>query len=265
MIKKLFLPFIIILISFLLIINYLAYKSPIEAKLITQQKAYSVDNNNSLNILIYANKKTAFQEKEAIEKTYLCNFDETKKLEISLNNIRAVNDYKYLKETYKEYMYTFSLPVIDNYFYIEDAYLFIRLKNSKEMNFKLGSLDYYNNEPNLDITELYGQKHADFPTLKTINIRFNLTEDIFIEHVYLANNVFTYVGKTITNDELVTIDFPKLDKITDKLIIRIDYQISGALYTTTTPYFMFYESIENPLIHSVLNNVYILDWGKKHL
>lgn len=259
MIKKIFLPFIIIFISFLLVINYLAYKSPVETKLITQQKVYSVGNNNNLNILIYANTKTAFQEKEAIEKAYLCNFDETKKLEITINNIKALNNYKYLKETYKEYMYTFNLPAIDNYFYIKDAYLFIRLKNSKEMSFKLGSFDYYNNEELLDITELYGQKYNDSLTLKNINLRFSLTEDIFIEHVYLANSLFTYVGKTITNNELLTIDFPKLDKITDKLVVKIDYQKNGVSFTTITPYFMFYESNENPLLYSILNNVYLLD------
>lgn len=259
MIKKIFLPFIVILISFLLVINYLAYKSPAQSKLITQQKAYSISKDNSLNILIYANTKTAFLEKEAIEKAYLCNFDETKKLEITIKTINKINEYQYLKETYKEYLYSFSLPVINNYFYIEDAYLYIRLKNNKEMSFKLGSFDYYSDEETLNITELYGQKYTDFPTLENIKIRFSLAEDIFIEHVYLSHNLFTYVGKTVTDNELLTINFHKVDKITDKLTVRIDYQLNGGSYTTLTPYFMFYESHENPLAFSVLNNVYLLD------
>lgn len=263
MIKKIFLPFIILLICFLLVINYLSYKSPTETKLITQQKAYSLSGDTNLKILMYTNRKTAYQEKEAFDVVFLCDFDETKKLNLKLLNISKSSKYEYLKEKYQEYQYTFKLPILNADFFIEEAYLYIRLKNGNEQKFKVGSFDYYYIEELLNITELFGKRYADFPTLESVSIRFSLTEDIYINNIILTKNLFTYVGKTVTDNELITINFDKLDKITDELTIKIDYHINGEQYESITPYFIFYETFENPLIYGVLNNVYLLDWNKK--
>lgn len=259
MIKKIFFPFIIILICLLLIINYLSYKSPAKAKIITQQKVYSLTSDNDLNVLIYANKKTAFTEIKAIEKVYLESIDESKKIELNLENIKPLNKYKYLKENYQEYKFSFKLPKLNDYFYIDDAYLYIRLKNDSEQKFKIGSFDYYKDGEILNVVELFGKRYHDFPTLETISLRFSLKEDIFVEHVYLSKNLFTYVGKTVKDNDLLTINFNKLDKITNELTILIDYQINNEHYTTNTPYFIFYETNENPLNYTLLNNVYLLD------
>lgn len=259
MIKKIFFPLIIVLICFLLAINYLAYKSPSESKIITQQKVYSLTSDNNLNILIYTNKKTAFTEIAAIEKVYLESIDEVKKLELDLLNITALNKYKYLKENYQEYKFTFKLPELNDYFYIDEAYLYIRLKNALENKFKIGSFDYFNSSEVLNVVELFGKRYSDFPTLESVSLRFSLTEDIFVEHVYLSKNIFTYVGKTVKDNDLLIVNFKQLDKITNELTIKIDYQINGEFYTTNTPYFIFYETNENPLEYSLLNNVYLLD------
>lgn len=259
MIKKIFIPLIIILISVLIVINYLAYKSPEKSKIITQNNAYSITTNNDLNILIYANQKTAFQEEKAFDSVYLLDKEETKKLSIELLSIKALSSYKYLEENYIEYRYKFKMPELNSYFYIEEAYLFIRLKNGQEMAFKIGSFDYYLKAEDLNIIEYFGKRYEDFPTLQSITMKFSLDEEIFIEHVYLANSLFTYVGKTVTNNELITVNFPKLDKITDILTVKIDYQKADAFYTSTLPHFVFYETNENPLSYGVLNNVYLLD------
>lgn len=259
MIKKIFVPVIILLISLLIFINYLAYKSPTEEKIITQQHAYSLTNDVNMHVLLYANKKTSFQEVELIENTYLCNKEETKKLDVELLSIKESGKYSYLKENYKEYSYVFKLPEVNSYFYIEDAYLFIRLKNGHEKQFKIGSFDCYQKEESLNVVELYGKRYDNFPTLENISFRFSLEEDVFIEHVYLSNGIFTYVGKNIKDNELLTIDFPKLDKITNHLTVKIEYQLNGLTKTATLPYFVFYETIENPLNYGVLNNVYLLD------
>lgn len=259
MIKKLFIPFIVILISFLLVINYLSYKSPKENKLITQNKAYSLTNDNDLNVLIYANKKTSLQEEEAVEVAYLTDFDYKNKLKVSLEEIKTLNKYKYLNDNYTEYNYKFRLPLLNNYFYLEEAYLLIRLKNGHEHQLKIGSFDYYLKEEILNVVELSGVRYDDFPTLKSVTLKFSLTEDIFIEHIYLSKTCFKYVGKTLKDNEELTINFDKFLKITNSLTIKIDYQIESELYKTTLPFFTFYKTNENPLEYSVLNNVYLLD------
>lgn len=259
MIKKIFLPIIIFLISVLIVINFLAYKSPQESKIISQQQAYSLTEDSDFNILLYANRKTAYQEKEAILDIYLSNLDETKKLALELKSIKTTNEYKYLEEKYKQYLYSFILPEIKADYYIEDAYLFIRLKNGHEKTLKIGSFDYYLKEQNLNLTELSGRRYDDFPTLSTINLKFSLEEDIFIDHLYLSKNLFVYVGKTIKDNELLTVSIPKQDKITNHLAIKLTYQVQGEPYTEILPYYLFYETNENPLEYGFLNNVYLLD------
>lgn len=259
MIKKIFLPVIIFLISILIVINFLAYKSPKETKIISQQQAYSLTDDANLNILLYANRKTAYQEKEALLDVYLINKDETKKLTLELNTIKPLGEYKYLEEKYKEYRYNFILPEINTYYYLEDAYLFMRLKNGHEKTIKIGSFDYYLKEQNLNLIELSGRRYDDFPALSSISLKFLLKEDIFIDHLYLSKDLFIYVGKMITDNELITIKIPKPDKITNHLAIKLTYHIGNEFYTEILPYYLFYETNENPLDYGFLNNVYLLD------
>lgn len=259
MIKKIFLPLIVLLICFLIVINYLAYKSPTKTKLITQQKAYSITSENNLNILLYANKKNAYTDKDAYDKVYLKNLNETKKIELKVISIKKLLKYNYLKEDYTEYELNFSLPQLNSYYYIEEAYLYVRLKNGSQLELSVGSFDYYNEEEVLNITELFGRRYDDFPTLESVTMRFSLTEDVFVEHIYLTNSLFTYVGKWVKDGEQLTINFNKLDKITNELTIKITYQKGEEAYSTITPYFNFYITNENPLVYSVLNNVYSLD------
>lgn len=257
--KKIFLPVIIFLISALIVINYLAYKAPKKSKIISQQQAYSLTEDANLNVLLYANRKTGFQEKDAIKDVYLINLNETKKLNLQLESIALLHEYKYLEEKYRQYRYNFSLPEINAYYYIEDAYLLIRLKNGHEQTLKIGSFDYYLKEENLNLIELFGRRYEDFPCLSSISLKFSLKEDIFVDHLYLSTNLFVYVGKTVTNDELLTISIPKQDKITNHLALKLTYQLNGEPYTEILPYYLFYETNENPLDYGFLNNVYLLN------
>ena len=68
--KKVLFPLLIVLLSGLIYLNYLAYKSPKEDKIISQATTYSLTELDQLNLKLYANRKTAFQEKEAINNLF---------------------------------------------------------------------------------------------------------------------------------------------------------------------------------------------------
>lgn len=259
--KKFLIPFIVILISVLIYINFLSFKSPKEGKLITQNKVYSIKDNNNLNILIYANKKTAYQDKSLIKDVFLTNKEETKKLPLEINSINGLNKYKYLDESFTCYNYSFLILSLNEHYYISDAYLFIRLNNGHENKLKVGSFDYYIDKDILNITELFGRRHDDFPSLSSVSIKFDLNEDIYIEQLYLANDIFITVKKEVKDDELITISIPKQTKIIDVLSLKIIYQINDSTYETIIPSHIFYETNENPLDYGILNNVYIIDWS----
>lgn len=261
--KKIFIPIIVILITLLIYINFKAYKAPKDSLIISQQKAYSLKKDEDLNIYLYTNKHNAFFEKEAVEDVYLENNKESKRLSLKLNQVIKLNKYDYLDESFTQYNFNFTIPELSSYFYIEEAYLFIRLKNGHEQKLSIGSFDYYTEESKLDLVLLYGTRYDDFPTLETISFKFNLKESIFIEHIYLSNSLFTYVGKTIKDDELLEVNFNKQDKITDQLAIKIVYQLNNDYYEEVLNTYLFYESFENPLDYGVLNNVYIIDWNNK--
>ena len=151
--KKVFIPLVILLLSGLIVLNYLAYKSPKVKKMVSQRTIYQT-SNDKLDIAIYSNYKGPYQTIDAIESVYL--FEEAKRLEVVLLEINKSYDYKYLKETFHKYIYTLSLPILENHYYMEEAYLEINLKNGESETFLLGSFDYYYKEGNnLDLIELH--------------------------------------------------------------------------------------------------------------
>lgn len=257
--KKILIPVVIILISALIYINFLSYKAPKDVKLISQNKVYSIKDDNALNVLLYANRKTPYQDEKLIKDIFLCDKEETKKISLSLESINTLNKYKYLNEEFKAYNYKLLLPALNEYFYIDQAYLFIRLNNGHENKFSIGSFDYYTEKDILDINELYGRRHDDFPSLSSISMKFSLNEDIYIDHLYLSRDIFIFIDKTLKNDELLTISISKQTKLIDEVCIKITYQIENAHYEAILPAHLFYETNENPLDYGILNNVYIID------
>ncbi|MGI6359873.1 MAG: hypothetical protein ACOX02_02365 [Acholeplasmatales bacterium] len=250
--KKLFIPLIILLLSGLIVLNYLAYKSPKIKKMISQRTIYQT-SDDKLNIALYSNYKGPYQTLEAIESVYL--FEEGKRLEVILLEINKSYNYKYLKETFHKYVYTLTLPVLENHYYMNEAYLEINLKNGESETFLLGSFDYYYQENhNLDLVELHATKYDDAYQIKDISIKFNLDREIFIKKIKLSNEIVVNVAETIKDDVLV-VSVPKLMKIVDALSLVIFYEVDGNEYMEVLPYYLFFDAIENILEYGYLNYV----------
>lgn len=254
--KKVFIPLVILLLSGLIVLNYLAYKSPKVKKMVSQRTIYQT-SNDKLDIAIYSNYKGPYQTIDAIESVYL--FEEAKRLEVVLLEINKSYDYKYLKETFHKYIYTLSLPILENHYYMEEAYLEINLKNGESETFLLGSFDYYYKEGNnLDLIELHATKYDDAYQIKDISVKFNLDKEIFIDKIKLSNEISINVGKFIKDDVLV-INVPRLMKIVDALSLVIHYEVDGNEYVEVLPHYLFFDGLENILEYGYLNYVKVID------
>lgn len=256
--KKIVIPIVVIFISGLIIINYLSFKSPKTDKLISQNKIYSLYDINEISINLYANRKTAYQNIDAINNCYISDIENNKKLKIDLITINKTEQYDYLNETYTSYNYLFSLPNIDNYFYIEEAYLTITLQTADKITIKIGSFDYYVENSNLKINELSGTRYEDFPSLNKIVLAFDLEEPIYISKVYFNNKIYNNVNKIVNKDEVLEIELSKqLFKI-DIISLKLTYYIDDQQYEYILPYYLYYQTNENPLLYGSLNNVTII-------
>lgn len=258
--KKVFVPIIVILISGLLLLNYWAYKSPKQHKMIAQKTVYSLGYTKAFTISLYSNYKGAYQLIEAIEVASIENMNGTKKLEVKLENITKSNQYKYLDETYHKYLYHIELPELNDYFYIEEAYFNLRLKNGEETKFMMGSFDYYQPiENTLNLIELYGRKNTKFPSLDQVSLKIDMTEPIFIEYLVISSTDVIQVNQMVRDSSLIQIDIPQINKTFNQLSFKLIYSVGEVRKEEILPYYLFYETIENPLDYGVLNHVYLFD------
>lgn len=253
--KKILLPLVVLLLSGLLVLNYYAYQSPTIKKMISQQTIYQT-KENEINIPLYSNHKGAYQTLDAIDQAFLKEADN--KLELLLTNIITGERYPYLKETYHKYIYTFSLPILENHYHMKDATLELYLKNGQSKQFLIGSFDYYYQPKNtLELTELHALKYEDAYQIKSISMTFNLSEAIYVEHIKLSNDIIIQVDQTITDKLEVSI--PKLGKIVDRLSVVLVYTKADESYLEVLIDYLYFTSNENPLDYGYLNYVTLID------
>ena len=258
--KKVVVPLIVILISGLLLLNYWSYKSPQTHKMIAQKTVYSLGNTKTFTVSLYSNYKGPYQLLDAIEIVTIENMNGTKKIEVTLENITKSTQYKYLDETYRKYLYHIKLPDLNDYFYIEEAYFNLRLKSGEETKFLIGSFDYYKPiENTLNLIELYGRKNSTFPALDQVSLRFEIIEPIFIEYLVISSTDIIQVNQMVRDDTLIKIDIPQIDKTFNQLSFKLIYTIEDVRKEEILPYYLFYETNENPLEYGVLNHVYVFD------
>ncbi len=256
--KKIIFSLVIVILSGLIYLNLLAYKSPQKATIISQAKVYSLLQNEEFNVYLYANKPTAYQKLDAIVDVNIHSSDNTKKLTATVKDIIKVGTYKYITDNYYCYCYTVILPKLTNYYYIEDAFFSINLKNGDFLTVKLGTFDYYFENSNLELTELFGLRD-ELPRLKMISFKFDLAADIFIKELYLSHNIAVSINKTVSSDQLIEVAIPPHVLISDLLAVKINYELNGQADSFVFPYYLYYETLENPLDYGILNNVYLLD------
>lgn len=254
--KKIVYPLIIVFISGLLVLNYYAYKSPKTNKVITQNKVYTILNEQNLLVPIYFNYKTPYVKEEAFESIYLIDAKEDNKLMLNINNINEVSKYSYLEESFKMYEYLFSLPTLTTDISLNEAYLLMNLKNGDSLKLLIGSFNYYYQEKHdLNLINYHATKKADLLEIETITMQFKLTEPIYLKEIKIGSNSYSYEHEVIDEEE-IKITVSTNMKVIDALSIKIIYLINDNLYEEVLPYFVFFEYFDNPLTYSVLNNVY---------
>lgn len=253
-------PIIVTLISCLLMLNYIAYKSPTEHKMISQKTVYSLGTTKDFTVSLYSNHVGAYQSFEAVDKVSIEDMDGKKKLDVNLEKISKSRRYKYLDEFYQKYNYHINLPNLNAYFYIEEAYLNIRLKNGEETKFLMGSFDYYQSDQNeLDLVELYGRKNQSFPYLDKVSLKLNLDSPIFIEYMVISNSDIVTVNQLVETNNLVEINIPQINKTVNQISLKLIYLVNGERKEAILPYYLFYETLDNPLDYGLLNHVYLFD------
>ncbi|MCK9165828.1 MAG: hypothetical protein RBS76_02025 [Acholeplasmatales bacterium] len=257
--KKLFYPLIILFIIVLMVINYLSYQAPKTKKFITQNKVYTNLNGEPLFVDIYCNHKSAYHQKEAFDEIFLKDDKGDNKWLLNLDDIFKKESYSYLKESFNCYLYCFTLPKLTIDVEMEEAYLVLKLKNGEELKLLIGSFNYYyQDNNNLNLIECFATKKDNLLELETVNLKFSLEEEFTITKLKIGSRSFNY-QKTVSAEEIVSLEIPPLLKIVDALSLKLTYQIGTREYHEVLPYFVFFENFENPLSFSILNNVYTVN------
>lgn len=256
--KKLIYPVIIVLIAVMIVINYYAYKTPKINKLITQNKVYTIINDQDLYVDLYSNYKSPFHLKEAIESVYLEDKRGENRWPLEINYISKEAKYEYLKDTYTNYLFCFSLPLLSTNFEMEEAYLKIILKNGEAEAFLIGSFNFYYQESSkLKIASYHATKKLELLEIELLTLKLDLEENIKVNYLKIGNYTY-YYDEIVQVDESIIISVPPLMKKASELSVLISYQILNVNYLEALPYFIFFESYENPLSYGVLNNVYTI-------
>src|SRR5690554_2600166 len=110
--KRLVYPIIIIVMASLIVINYYAYRSPKIKKIISQNKVYTILNDQQLYIKLYSNYNSPFHNKEAIDSVYLEDKNKENRWLLETISISKEKSLDYLKETYNSYLFNFKLPIL---------------------------------------------------------------------------------------------------------------------------------------------------------
>ena len=63
----------------------------------------------------------------------------------------------------------------------------------------------------------------------------------------------------VRDDSLIQIDISPINKTFNQLSFKLIYSVGDNRVEEILPYYLFYETIENPLDYGVLNHVYLFD------
>lgn len=144
---------------------------------------YSMGNKErEINQVLYFNDDNIFNTKEIINKIYVTNEEESKILQLQLNNVKKTGyTHKYDKTKYYSYNYSLTIPVISNDLYIDNAYFVIN-SDSKTFKINIGTFsikydEFLGNEEVLSLNALEGKCiHEPYQTLQYINIKIENKE-----------------------------------------------------------------------------------------
>jgi hypothetical protein len=174
--------------------------------------SYMIKDDETIDLNFYLNDEHPLGNIDSYMDITITNEDESKKLSVSLSDLKMLEQESYLGETYNKYMLICDMPSLNQHFYIEDAYLDITLTNQDHYNFYIGSLSLYYLETSSDDlcswTSLSAVK--DSPIKISRMHQITVEYDDMLEHI---NNIELGIDYNI--------DYELTD---DAIILTIDYE-----------------------------------------
>ena len=237
-------------------------EKPVQDKAITIEQYYSVaDVFQGLDVALYlSNDDHLLSDIEAYQMVYLKNEDESKKFQVSLTAISIDGEETYLNEVFTRYMLEFSLPVLNDDYWIDDCYLDISLKNDLHYVFDIGSFSYLSVEDDVDHmfwTSLEAKKalDVDISRIGLIAVRFDALEQS-IERVSIGlNQEVTYE----LSDGLLTVNIAYQHQLLHGCPILIHYQDKS---TQVIQYVNYLKENAVLTYAGLLNHVYDVNQSK---
>ncbi|HHT98835.1 MAG TPA: hypothetical protein GXZ79_01990 [Acholeplasma sp.] len=264
--KKILLPIGIVLTTvflFILIGNNIK-SSTLKVLTMNELHTYVYKDNQYISIPIYVNdKRIPLTNIDRVSRVGFESKDQSKKLEVNLQEIMFEHEERYLNETYYKFIYTFKMPLLNERFYIEDCYLSIRLENQKTYKYSIGSL--YLNYTKSKNSDLFDWKSISGEKPKN-------SYESKIDKVLIQFNQMSFNIKRITIDGLNNLSYD-IDEESNLLTIytdysflintyfplMIDYEISGEDFTFVLdnyPFVIDYESLSE---NGLYINEYLFD------
>jgi len=207
---KKILVYVSICVFALLAVFFIKYNQKvIPPKLYTVYTYYSYTlDDETIDIFFYLNKEHPLIDEQSYDHISIENSDQSKKVALTLNDIKYVYDEVYLGETYQKYVWIFEMPHMSQHFIIDDALLNITLLNGNNYQFNIGTIS------------LYKFDESENDALNWRSLEASKKENGLISRMHQIYISYDDLSKTIENIELGVNDL-------------VDYQIDHNQITIT--------------------------------
>jgi len=183
----------------------------IPPKLYTVNTYYSYTfNDESIDIFFYLNQEHPLTDEQSYDHISIENSDQSKKVALTLNDIKYVYDETYLGETYQKYVWIFEMPDMNQHFIIDDALLNITLLNGNTYQFNIGTLSLYKFDAS-------GSDALNWTSLKADKKENALISRM--HHIYIS---YDDLSKNIESIQLGVDDLINYNVESDQIIITIE-------------------------------------------
>src|SRR5690554_2708415 len=237
---KKFIPFLIIpLLIGLLILLIIDNKEKVISKIMTVSTNYHYlyEDNQTIDVGFYTNNlELPINELALYDNFKLKSENSNTIVNLDLKEVNYSHDEVYLQEVYRNYIFKFVMPNLENDLKIEDAYLNFKLADEGEFELFLGSFklivkdDYKALNWHLAEGSKSDTNNHSISSLK-IGIPSSLATNDFTIDIGLDSNVEYEI-----NEQLLIINIPKLAYFTNNLFVLIStdsytYYLSNTFYT----------------------------------
>ncbi len=209
---------------------------PIKVYTVDTMYSYIIDNDETIDLNFYINDIHPLTDINSYLDFSIENEDCSKLIEVEPLGIKSIGNETYLGESYNKYQIEIKMPIINQSFTIDDAYIHIELEGDLVYRFYIGSLSLYQPNEMVKAFDWYS-----LSAVKASNNQISRFSKIFIE--------YTQIDKTISYIELAK-DY-RVDYTLDEEILTLDIKDENRLYYAT-PVIIHYVTGEEEIINYFL-------------